>query len=268
MRRHRAKRASTLLVEPSAHLGAAPRHPDRLRLVSYNLKSCLLSSVEQLGTVLERLEPDVVALQEVDRFLPRSGELDQAAHLAARLEMRFAFAATLAHGDGHYGIALLSRLPIRQTRRWSLRARLASEPRASLDMQLALGPEADAPTLRVVVLHADFLPWAAGRYAAELLRVCTAELGRGLLLAGDLNATPRRRGPRLLRAAGFHDLIAEHGEAPTFVWRRWRRRIDYVFADDPVAAATHAVEVPAIAGSDHRPVVVDLELSRLSAGLR
>lgn len=258
---------SELLILPSDQDGSAPRREHRLRLVSYNIKSALLSSVEHLGDHLAALEADVIALQEVDRLLPRSGELDQAGLLAARLGMRFAFAATLARGAGSYGIALLSRLPMRETRRWSLPARLASEPRAGLDVRLALARERDAPTLRVMVLHADFLPWAAGRYAAQVLRIVTPDLGRGLLLAGDLNATPRGGGPRRLRAAGLTDLIAEHGEAPTFVHGRWCRRLDYVFGDAPVVAAARAVCVLPLDGSDHRPVVVDLDLSVLRAAL-
>ena len=67
---------------------------------------------------LRRLDADLVALQEVDRDLPRSGRVDQARALGEALGMDWRFApALLGPGGGAYGIALLSRLPLGGWRR-------------------------------------------------------------------------------------------------------------------------------------------------------
>lgn len=84
------------------------------------------SDLEALARSLERMDADVIALQEVDRHLRRSGGVDQSGWLARRLSMEHVFApALLGDPDGtwtaapardpggpSYGVALLSRHPI------------------------------------------------------------------------------------------------------------------------------------------------------------
>ncbi|MFZ9888956.1 MAG: endonuclease/exonuclease/phosphatase family protein [Myxococcota bacterium] len=233
---------------------AAP--PATLRLVTYNIRSAQSSSLDDIAEVLDTLDADVIALQEVDHFTDRSEGLDQAEALAERLGMHSAFAASRSEGVGDYGVALLSRHPFSEVERLPLEEGEAPfEPRVALRGELCV----EGLPLTVISVHADVYPWAAAQQVQGLahnLKNRTAAAGRGppILVAGDLNAEAHEAGPRALSALGLIDLGATAEEASTF----GARRIDYVFASLELAEQVIEVDVPEINASDHRPVVVKL----------
>src|SRR5690242_13917588 len=89
-----------------------------LRLVTYNLRSCTVArcggSVDRAAAALARLQPDVIALQEVEAEHPRTGFRRQAEALAQALLMTAHFQPAMrGPGAASFGNALLSRLPMR-----------------------------------------------------------------------------------------------------------------------------------------------------------
>jgi len=149
---------------------------------------------------LRRLGADVVALQEVDRDLPRSGRVDQARQLAEALGMSYRFAPALLGTPGHlggwrpvdpgaddpggpaYGIALLSRLPLGQVETVRLPRRGDEEPRVAQVAEVAAG----GGRLIVTGTHLSFVPRFGVAQLRALLRRLDGQGGRRLLL-GDLN---------------------------------------------------------------------------------
>ena len=94
-----------------------------LRFMVYNIKHGELSSLESIASVIKAQSPDLVALQEVDVLTTRSGEVDQAARLGQLTGMYASFQPALLNYDtGQYGVALLSRYPIRSSQRIPLRS--------------------------------------------------------------------------------------------------------------------------------------------------
>lgn len=219
------------------------------------------------------LEADVVALQEVDRGLARSGSVDQVASLAALLGWHSAFAPAL-HGDPAdrwqraarvdgggpgYGVGLVSRHPIVATAATPLpgggdhvRRReptLANpgwdrEPRIALHADVAVGDR----RLRVTTTHLSYLPLRALRQ----LRAARAGAGGSdaAVLAGDINLPPGLA----RRAAGsmWHHV----GGSPTYPAWAPRVQLDHVWVRGQVQV--RAVSVGPQLTSDHLPVVVDL----------
>lgn len=163
-----------------------------LRVASVNLLHGLdvaTGSVDMAATAagVAGLAADVVALQEVDRAQPRSGEVDQAAVVAAVMGGEHRFAAALAGDpdrrwvpaggrdvDGPaYGIALVSRWPIvdavtvalpggaaaaRATAPAPGRPGYDREPRVALRAILDLAGRRTT----VTVVHLSYLPWRGG----------------------------------------------------------------------------------------------------------
>ncbi len=76
--------AATMPFFPSPR----PARAGRLRLLTYNIHSCIGLDgkvlPERISRIIGRLAPDIVCLQEVDRGMARSGGRDQAAELASR----------------------------------------------------------------------------------------------------------------------------------------------------------------------------------------
>ena len=84
-----SQQRSSLFVqgEPTGSLSCEHRGENTkpLKVANYNIKSGMWSSLDEVGDVLEGLNADVIALEEVDNGMGRTGHVDQSAVLAERL---------------------------------------------------------------------------------------------------------------------------------------------------------------------------------------
>ena len=123
----------------------------RLTFASYNIHSCFGTDrkyqPERVRDVLAAIDADVVGLQEVDLRLLVDGR-HQLAFLTDSLAMGAVAGPNFHDHRGHFGNALLTRLPVLQSRRIDLSVR-RFEPRGALDVVL----DFDGLPLRVVVTH-------------------------------------------------------------------------------------------------------------------
>lgn len=92
--------------------------PAPVRVVTLNVKAFQLSdggdadvrAFDAIERYLERIDADVVLLQELDRGTRRSGGVDQLAELARRTDATDAeFAPAIRHDGGDYGVGILTR---------------------------------------------------------------------------------------------------------------------------------------------------------------
>jgi endonuclease/exonuclease/phosphatase family metal-dependent hydrolase len=221
-----------------------------IRLVTYNIRHASLKGLDAIVDVLLPLGADLVALQEVDRGVLRSGRADQAAALAAALGMEAAFAPAMEYQGGHSGVALLSRHPIASVRVHPLPSPL--EPRVALEAIV----ERQGGPWQVVVTHLGLQPSERFDQVQALMELASPS-DRSLLF-GDLNEgrTERAFGLRLKR---WVDCLGEAGPIPLVTYPASHPviGIDHVLrsGDLPRAVAARTLDTQA---SDHLPVVVDL----------
>src|SRR5688500_20212310 len=71
--------------------------------------------LQRIADVINAARPDLVGLQEVDRGVKRTEGKDEIVELAAMTRMEYAFAPNLDYQGGKYGVAIISRLPIKHT---------------------------------------------------------------------------------------------------------------------------------------------------------
>lgn len=230
---------------------AGGRAPERLRVVTYNIFYGSWSSLEAVGDVLQSLAPDILALQEVDRDVGRSGAVDQAALLAERLGMQFAFATAHTEEAGQFGVALLSRLPFASAAAFGLDVDGELSARSALDVELCVG---DRP-LRVIAAHADVMPYASDAQCRHLAARAASTIGRGTAVLGDLNNLPDWQGIEALVDAGLDDVVARLAEGSTYQADAWARRLDHVLVDGPLAWGVEHVAIIDSEASDHKPVL-------------
>jgi endonuclease/exonuclease/phosphatase family metal-dependent hydrolase len=256
----------------------------RLRIATFNLLhgvSLTDGSVDEarLRRAAETLDADVVGLQEVDRGLPRSHGVDQAAAVADALEApHWRFLAAVhgtpgldgqwtpaldedEPGTGSYGIALLSRYPVREwrTRRFPAApvgmplmlpgrrglARVPDEPRTAL----AAVVEAPCGPITVLTAHLSFVPGWNVRQLRAIVR-WVSDLPSPRIIAGDLNLPSTL--PR--QVTGWEQLA----RLPTYPAQRPTVQFDHVLGlgvtrDDVVGATAMMLPV-----SDHCALAVDL----------
>jgi endonuclease/exonuclease/phosphatase family metal-dependent hydrolase len=257
-----------------------------VRLATFNIlhgRSPVDGEVDlaRFADAVRKLDADVVALQEVDRDQPRSHLADLTAVAAEALgaaEHRFLaaiagtpgatwMAATGAEqpGTAGYGIALLSRYPVRSwqavrlpripfrfpmwlpgPRRFAV---VDEEPRAALLAQV----ESPVGTLHVVNTHLSFVP---GWNGFQLRRLCRdlAAFDDPVLLMGDLNLAA----PRPERICRYRSLAS----GATFPQDVPERQLDHILVRGPFPPVRDC-STPALAVSDHRALTVDLDVGTM-----
>jgi len=107
-----------------------------LRVLTYNIHhgegTDHRLDLPRIASVIRAVEPDLVALQEVDRMVERTDRVDQPMELARQTGLRVAFGGNLGLQGGSYGNAVLSRYPILAQRNQFLPGSPGSEPRGAL----------------------------------------------------------------------------------------------------------------------------------------
>lgn len=168
--------------------------PLRLRVLSYNIHHGAgvdsKLDLQRIADVILSVEPDVVALQEVDRNVKRSGDVDQPAELARLTDMHVYFGANIDLQGGHYGNAILSRFPITRHENHRLPNLNDGEQRGVIEAEISL-PKSNQPLL-MLATHLDHRPDERERLAsAKFINERLASQPRlPALLAGDMNARP------------------------------------------------------------------------------
>jgi endonuclease/exonuclease/phosphatase family metal-dependent hydrolase len=226
-----------------------------LRVASYNIRHGRgmdgVVDLERIAGVLRDLEPDIVALQEVDDGVERSGGVHQHERLGELLGMHAAFASFMDYQGGRYGLALLSRYPLQRTD--TLRLVTGNEPRAALAIHVDVPGVPQRVT--VVNVHFDWVGddgfrFAQATHVAEWLDA----LHNPWLLVGDLNDEPGSRTVALFEARAMEARKPEDARF-TFPSPEPLKEIDYIFAAPAARWTAREVRVvPEGVASDHRPV--------------
>jgi endonuclease/exonuclease/phosphatase family metal-dependent hydrolase len=203
-----------------------------------------------LAAEMRAMEADVFALQEVDVRTRRGNFVDEPVELATALGFQYGFAASIKWDEGHYGLAVLSRWPLTNVRRHRLDSTPEAEPRIVLDVTLCAGGK----SLRMFNLHADRRTASRALGLAHLKRIVHGDIGRGILVLGDLNEYPDAPGVRSLIDAGFVDLSAVNPQNTVGTGR-----VDYLLADSVLARRASATRVWPTDKSDHHALITDLE---------
>lgn len=233
-----------------------------LRIVSYNIRHGRgmddSVNLRRTGRVLAALRPDFVGLQEVDDRVRRSGGVDEAAALGAQLGMQHRFGSFMDYQGGRYGLAILSRHPIIESRVVILP--VGNEPRVALVVDAEL-PSRD--TVSIVTVHFDWVSSDSFRFPqASRLAARLDSLRHPYVLLGDFNDEPGSRTLGLFTARARE--VPKLPEARfTFSSAEPVKEIDFVFVSPSgrwEGGSARAIDERV--ASDHRPVLAEVRLRR------
>jgi endonuclease/exonuclease/phosphatase family metal-dependent hydrolase len=210
---------------------------------------------------------DVLLVQEIRAFPEEAGS--RASRLASALGMTWVYAPARVLGDGTHGVAILSRYPLEapQVRDLPYFDQIHDEQRIALRADLVLGGD----RLRIVDVHLDTRLAPADRIA----QLDPAVEGERLIVGGDFNTLPWEWVDSAVpltsteaitgqqQAAVVDDFMlgldfarALTPDSPTFPVPVFSMRLDNVYARGPTI---RAAAVAPVDGSDHRPVLVDVD---------
>jgi endonuclease/exonuclease/phosphatase family metal-dependent hydrolase len=237
-----------------------------VKLVSWNIHGGLgrdgRRDLERIATLLEEMQCDVAALQEVGDPHRPSDVADHAAWLGKRLGWYVAYGPNLVLRGRPYGNAVLSRFTIERAHNYDLSV-AGREPRGCLRADLSLP---DGRALHLFDLHLGLSGGERRRQAAMLLSadlLRDTALTRPIVVCGDFNMWSPLPGPvmRLLRTT-LHDAAAvTRSRRPTWPAALPLLRLDRAYVDSAVEVrACGVVNDPRTRmASDHLPLWVELE---------
>jgi endonuclease/exonuclease/phosphatase family metal-dependent hydrolase len=241
---------------------------ETLRILTWNIHSCISLDGKVFPgrtiRVIRSLQPDMVALQEVDSGKARTHYQNQAKLLSENLGMMYHFFPIVTAGDGEYGMAILSRFPIIPVKFDILPDFGPSQTR---EKRGAMWVKAVTPLGEVQLINTHMSLFKQERMRQMLHLLSEAWLGgireeTRVILCGDLNAGPRSPVYRrlLLRLRDIQSMGEFKGPRPTFYSRNPMFRLDHIFASrhfEPIRVEVPADRETRIA-SDHLPVFAEL----------
>lgn len=234
-----------------------------------------LKGLRRVADFIRAHQPDIVALQEVDRFMPRTGKVDQIAWLAERLDMQFAYSPsylgeiTHAGGRARYGNGLLTRFPIVWSeshrlfhRGWLLPAEESwvNEPRSALEVRV----EIEGQALTAYSVHLSTTTDQQAIQVEQLAKVLRQVDGHQVIM-GDFNCglDAAHMAPLTVEWRSVLDAVAAPSERRlTFPsGEKSRIAIDHILVSQGVRVIRAEVIVDKEGISDHNPVLAELELA-------
>ena len=252
-----------------------------MRVATYNLLHGISVRTGQIdfsatADAVADLDADIVAVQEVDRGLPRTGHVDQVAELAQRTGLHGVFGPALLGnpdtswrgvdkvdpGGPAYGVGLLSATPLTAVERVPLPGGGAGErqpnaspqnpgwdhePRVVLCGVLDVGGIA----VRIATAHLSYLPWRGIAQLRAAADVAGAGGGPSVLI-GDFNLPVW---PVRMALPGW----THGGGSPTYPSWDPRLQVDQVVVRGGVRI--REVRIGPAATSDHLPLLASLEFS-------
>lgn len=237
------------------YAGAQPfaQRENTHRLMSYNIHHGQgmdgLMDVERIGRVILDVNAVVVALQEVDSVMNRSGNIDIMQLLALQTGMHASFGYSILHDGGKYGNGVLTREKPLSVIKISLPG--ADEARTALVVELS----------RYVVINTHLS--LDNHERIESVRIITEFAGRfnkPVFLLGDLNANPSDEPIKTLEKEWQ---ILSNSRDKTWPSDKPEETLDYVWGfktNGETYAKFQSRVVNNNIGSDHRPIFVDVRL--------
>jgi endonuclease/exonuclease/phosphatase family metal-dependent hydrolase len=227
-------------------------------VASYNIHRCKgvdgRRDPKRIAEVIQSLGAQVIALQEVDSWPGAGTESVQMEFLAHTVGLHAISGPTIERQDGHYGNALLTRLPIVDVRMMDLTV-FRREPRGALDVRL----DAGGATLRVIATHLGLLP-SERRYQVQRILESVDEDDRTVtVLLGDINEW-------FVAARALRWLHARFGQGVGGrTYPSWMPmfKLDRVWVRPTSALGSFQVHLTPVTrrASDHLPVTASIRLT-------
>jgi endonuclease/exonuclease/phosphatase family metal-dependent hydrolase/uncharacterized ParB-like nuclease family protein len=236
------------------------REATQLKIISYNIKHGVGTdgkiNLLKLVDLIKKYQPDIVALQEIDSGMVRSGKLFQARILSLLTGYDEIYGKAVETSEGNYGLAILTKHSYQDFQNIELPSPEATESRNMLSVVITL------PNNRLIRFCNTQLDYKSPLNRGIQAALISKNLGFGLyptVLCGNFNAAIDDHTvdflPKYWNNAGRFD------DSPTHI--PTDRRIDYCWTtkgNDFTLCEYRVLKDVKI--SDHYPILVVYELSK------
>lgn len=232
-----------------------PKEENSLRIMCYNIHNGIgmddITDYQRIANVIDRVAPDMVALQELDSATERSKGVFVLKELAERTSMHWTYGPAINFQGGTYGIGILSKekplhirtvpLPGREEKRLLLIAEFEKHVFCCTHFSLT---EEDRNT------------------SVSIIQDAIKEINKPLFLAGDMNSVPKSDAQEAIRQIF---ITLNDPESPTIPVVNPQRCIDYIYGynnGNTYSVLKRQVLTDEQIASDHLPLFVDIRLKK------
>lgn len=223
----------------------------------YGARSGGIPDLQVIADVIKRADPELVALQEVDKFTTRNANNGDIAKELARLtNMDYFFAKAIDTYGGEYGDAVLSKLPVKEKKAYNLEVdpALGGERRSVARILV----EKEGKQFYFISTHFDHLGDERNRIKQAQDFVALAKtFDKPVIVGADFNALPASNTVSILRTHFSPGCLNGDCTQFTFSTANPNRTIDYLIYAPLNAFSTKLYRVYDWANkeSDHFPVL-------------
>lgn len=244
----------------------------RIKIMTYNVHYGIgrdrRYGLDRIIDVIKGENPDVVALQEIDKNLPRTNFDDQAEIIADALGMNCHYCLNCCIENGELGMATLSRFPVEENQRHDIsfctRLKVRTiRPRCIFHT----GIVADSTRLHVFNAHLGLGVRERVHQRSKLLSnaiLLDEKLEDPIVIMGDFNDNPISVVHSRFRKH-FNDAFkltnGRKRGAATFYWGPLKLKLDHIYVSERLKPVeSYVVDTPlSRVASDHIPLVAVLE---------
>ncbi|WP_282637315.1 endonuclease/exonuclease/phosphatase family protein [Sphingobacterium thalpophilum] len=237
-----------------------------VKVMTYNIYGARNGGIPDLNLiadVIKRADPDLLALQEVDKFTDRNkSNGDIAKELASLTGMDYFFAKAINVQNGEYGDAILSKLPIKERAAYNLEVdpALGGERRSVARILV----EKNNKAFYFVSTHFDHLSDERNRLkqAADFVTLAKS-FDKPVIVGADFNCLPNSNPMNILRKYFSVGCLNGNCNQFTFPTTGANRTIDYLLYApiDAISPQAYAVYTWANKESDHFPVIATFKIN-------
>ena len=249
----------TLLLSGSTNFTGESEAANRKRdfpVLTWNVRNCRglddITDYQRVAEIIKRIDPAVVALQELDSATLRSNGVVVLDELARRTNMYPVYGPSIDFQGGKYGVGIL-------TKERPLRWRFVPLPGREESRSLLI-----VELKKVIICCSHFSLNEEDRLeSAIIINDMFNDSAKPVILAGDLNASPESE---VIKRLEEKWTMLNNPGIPSFPADNPVRCIDYIFvlkgSDSGIRAYETRVEQEPVA-SDHLPVWVRFKTGRV-----
>ena len=225
----------------------------KVRVMSYNVKNGMgvdgITSIDRCSDVIRKVNPDVVAIQEVDS-VNRRNNYYVLGRMAEQTGYHAYYGPTIKYRGGKYGIGVLSKQPALSTKFYPMPHR--REDRGVLVVEFK--------KYYLVCTHLSGVPKKQGKgVQVDVIREAVSGLKKPVFIAGDMNARP---GTPVMNAFKEFATVLSNENKKTAPSYDPRGCIDYVLGTNGSFKVLGEEVIYGCFASDHLPLYVDVKVSK------
>lgn len=211
--------------------------------------------IDAIVGAIKKENPDVIAMQELDKFVPRSGNIDEAKIIAEKLGMSYKFFKSIDYNGGEYGIAIFSKYELQNPKQLILPK---TDPKVETRSLAYTDMLVNGEKLTFACTHLDVTGEASRVLQVKAIVKELEGISHPIILCGDLNSSEGSESISLLLQSFKNSCEGNCGFTVPAV--NPKRNIDFIVTRNVGWPITEYHVVTESYASDHRPVTATFKL--------